>query len=161
MTVFSAPARRSARLSSGFTLIELMITVAIIAILSAMALFAYGGYVARARRADARNQLLQAAQFMQQFYSANDSFSTDRTNHAVAIPTILAQSPADSTPIYTLSFAVGMPTVLSYQLVMTPVTSGPMASDSCGAFTITATGVRGITSGGTPGTPAQRDICWK
>jgi type IV pilus assembly protein PilE len=50
---------------SGFTLIELMIVVAIVAILASIALPSYTSYIARARRADARTQLRQAAQFMQ------------------------------------------------------------------------------------------------
>ena len=158
MTVFSAAARRAPRASSGFTLIELMIVVVIIAILSAMAMYAYTGYVARAQRADARNQLLQAAQFMQRFYSANDSYMTDRTNKPVAgqIPASLNNSPADSTPIYTLS--VPALTALTYTLVMTPVAGGPRANDSCGAFSVTSTGVRGIS---TSTDQTQRDICWK
>lgn len=163
MKSYSAAVKRPARRSSpGFTLIELMIVVAIISILSAMALYAYTGYVARAKRADARSQLLQAAQFMQQFYSANDSFSTDRTGAAVVIPQSLMQSPSDSTAVYTLTQTQNAaPAAPNYILTMSPVSPGPMAADSCGAFTVTSTGIRGIVIGGAAGSSDQRDTCWK
>ena len=57
--------------SAGFTLIELMITLAVIAILTMIALPSYSSYLARAKRADARSQLVQAAQFMQRFKNRN------------------------------------------------------------------------------------------
>jgi type IV pilus assembly protein PilE len=159
----SVAAKRSAwRSARGFTLIELMIVVAIISVLSALAMYAYSGYVARAKRADARNQLLQAAQFMQQFYSANDSFSTDRTGAAVAIPQSLMQSPSGSAAVYVLTQTQNAaPAAPNYTLSMTPVNPGPMAADSCGAFTVTSIGIRGIVVGGAAGSSDQRDICWK
>lgn len=156
---FGASRLSARRSSSGFTLIELMIVVAIIAILSAIAMYAYSGYIARGKRADARNQLMQAAQFMQQFYSANDSFSKDRTGATVVIPASLQQSPSGSTAIYTLSTPTT--TAMTYTLTMTPVSPGSMAADSCGAFTLTSTGIRGILTSAGVGSDSQRDACWK
>jgi type IV pilus assembly protein PilE len=51
--------------SNGFTLIELMITVAIVGILAAVALPSYNQYIQRSHRANARNALIQAAQWME------------------------------------------------------------------------------------------------
>jgi type IV pilus assembly protein PilE len=60
----------------GFTLIELMITVAVIGILSAIALPSYQSYVERSRRADGRAALLRAAQWMERAASVRGQYPT-------------------------------------------------------------------------------------
>jgi type IV pilus assembly protein PilE len=162
MCRYSAKSRKT---SEGFTLIELMITVAIVGILASIALPSYTSYVARARRADARGQLMQAAQYMQRFYAANDSYSTNRAGTAVltVMPLNLRQAPADGTAVYQLNTSIAAAgnyaatvNVSDYTLTMAPVSGGAAASDACGMFTITSTGVRGVASA-----TKTRDECWK
>lgn len=154
------PTHRRAR---GFTLIELMVTLAVLSILLLVALPSYQEYVKRARRAEARAQLLQAAQFMQRFYAANDSFASDRAGGAVAdaMPPVLRRSPADGSAAYALLIPAAGLTSSRFELRMEPLQPGPMASDKCGSFTLTSEGRRGVLVHGAEGDADLVQSCWK
>ena len=71
---------KSRNAQRGFSLIELMIVVAIIAIISAFAYPSYERYVIKTKRSVAHNALLQVADRQQQFFMDNKRFATDITN---------------------------------------------------------------------------------
>lgn len=147
----------------GFTLVEVVITMLIVAILAAVAWPSYASYISRARRADARSQLLQVAQFMQRFYAANDSFLQDRAGNKVfgRIPASLSQSPADTTKIYSLVIPDATLTDSSFEIRMVPVERGLMSNDERATFTLTSAGVRGVLSGTEAANTSLRDKCWR
>lgn len=72
----AAPTGRSGR---GFTLIELMIVVAVVAILTAIALPSYQRYVQKSRRTDAKNAVLDLASREERFFSVNNTYTNDPT----------------------------------------------------------------------------------
>lgn len=109
----------------GFTLIELMITVAIIAIIAAIAYPSYQESVKRTRRAVAKADLMELANFMERKFTENNTYAS------VALPSL-------GTEHYTVSFSSEQPTATTYVIQAAP--TGVQASDSCGTLTISNTG---------------------
>jgi type IV pilus assembly protein PilE len=82
------PSRRSRPFEQeGFTLIELMVTVAIIAILAAIALPSYRNYVTRSKLTDAANNLADLRVKMEQYYQDSRNYGASGTACGVTMPT--------------------------------------------------------------------------
>ena len=124
---------------TGFTLIEVLIEVAIVAILAAIALPSYNEYIRRGHRADARAGLLQAQQWLERAATATGVYPT-------SLPASLTWS-GDGTKRYDIALAAGA-TNAAFTLTATP--KGAQVGDKCGTYTLTHTGLRGangVTSG--------------
>ncbi len=121
----------------GFTLIELMIVVAIVGILTAVALPSYQNYVRDSNRAAAKAILYENAQFMEQFYTENSRYDQDLATNAVAIP--IAQSPRTGAAQYVISLQA----VANATFTLQAVPAGSMVGDACGTLTLANTGLQG------------------
>jgi type IV pilus assembly protein PilE len=134
---------------SGFTLLELVVALAIAGIVAAFALPSYHAQIARGHRADAVAALYRAAQFI-------DSGAPDTD----ALPAGLEQAPQSGTPVYRLSVSRGEEADGGYAIEASPVESGPMRDDSCGTFRLDATGNRTNALPGGASAPANGE-CWR
>ena len=131
-----------ARKARGFTLIELVTVMAIIAILSAIAIPQYFQFIARGHRSEARATLTHAAQWMERWRTERGSYQNPQNlPNPPQLPVSLQTSPASGGAIYNITVAT--PTPATYTLTATPVAPGPMANDGCGNFTLDSTGLRG------------------
>lgn len=136
----------------GFTLIELMIVLAIVGVLAAVALPAYQSYLQRGWRSDARATLLNNAQFMSRYYSQNLRYSDGATPPAApTLPlTTSPQGSSSSSAKYTLS--VTAITDTSYTLTAAP---NGWTDSKCGSLTLDQLGQKGVTLTG-----ADAVDCW-
>jgi len=152
--------------TKGFTLIEVMIVVAIVGILTAIAVPSYTEYVRKGKRADAKVELLKLAQLQESYFVQNLSYASSLTaaqnagglgltgpvtseqgEYAITIPTLIpagcnGRTGAGNTPCtgFTLSATA----------------QGAQISDKCGNFSFSNTGVKGTT-----GTGETTQQCWK
>ncbi len=135
-------ARAHAAQQPGFSLVELLIVLACIAVLVGWAWPNYQQLLQRSQRAQARTALLQAAHWLERAASANGSYPA-----AADVPTSVLQAEGLRYQLSVTSSAQ------SFTLTATP--TGAQVGDACGSFTLTHTGVRSVLKATL--SPAQ---CW-
>jgi type IV pilus assembly protein PilE len=122
------------RTPQGFTLTELLIALACVALLASLAWPSYQSLVLRSQRAQARASLLQAAHWLERATSANGSYPL-----TADVPASVLQMEGQRYKLTVTSSAH------SYTLSATPL--GAQASDTCGTLMLNHLGMRSVQGG--------------
>lgn len=131
------------RTQKGFTLLELMIVVAIVGILTAVAYPSYQDSIIKARRSDAQAALLDLSNFMERTMTERNTY----TPASLALP--FDESPRDAgTVFYNLSLSASSASAFTLQAV--PVAGTGQDNDNCGTLTLSHLGVAS----------AAAESCW-
>lgn len=141
----------------GFTLVELLVVVTILAILASIALPSYREHIRRASRVEAKTALLEDVQFLERNRTVTNKYGTNAADGTVLTAANLpvTQSPKDGAARYTIKFD-GDPTDDTFTLIAVPVAGGPSAGDKCGTFMLNEQGRKTL---GEDATAAVAD-CW-
>ncbi|AKS40637.1 type IV pilin protein [Wenzhouxiangella marina] len=136
--------------AAGFTLIELMVALAILAIVMAIAIPSYSNYVIRTNRTEGKAAIMDAAQALERCYSRFNRYN-DAANCTVVTP-LGGDGIGSETGTYLVT-SVAM-TGTTYTLRATPQGTQATRDTECGNFQITHTGQRSISGTGTV------EDCW-
>jgi type IV pilus assembly protein PilE len=121
--------------SRGFTLIEIMVVVAIVGILAAIAYPSYQEQVRKTRRSAAAGCVVELAQFMERYYT------TKMTYVGAVLPNLTCRN--DTATFYDFQFGEAV-TASTYLIQAVP--KGPQADDKCKKLTLTHAGAKGTSS---------------
>jgi len=126
-------------LPRGFTLIEVLVTLAMVAILAAVALPTYRDHIRKSRRAEAQSFLLAVAARQQQFL-------IDTRGYGATLATVGIATPANVASAYNLALVVPGGTPPTFTLTATPISD--QVHERCGTLGVDQNGSKTATVGG-------------
>jgi type IV pilus assembly protein PilE len=145
----------------GFSLIELLVTLAVLAIVTSVAVGSYRQYVQRAARVDATSALLRVAAAQEKFYAQNGQYAGND---------VLATAPPDGLGIagtergyYDLSIAAAAGGLATGYTATATADSGSSQADddNCQTFTINERGLRTASNSDGDTSAEITDRCWR
>ncbi len=162
---FPASNRRSGTNARGFSLLELVVAVSVVAILAAIAIPSYQSYTLRSHRTDAKTALLDMASLEERFFSTNNSYSQTPSDlgYAGAAPCPCAPFPVGLNGYYQITnlqavaatppAGVNNGTPATYTITASAI--GNQVNDtSCLTFTVNSAGQQTAT-------PNPNGDCWQ
>lgn len=123
--------------AGGFTLIEVMVTVAIVGIIASIAYPSYLSQIRKSRRAEAQATLMSIAGKQQQMILDTRSYANSVSALNLTVPTSVSTN-------YDISLSVGTATVPTFTVLATPL--GGQSADSCGPLSVNQAGVKSPSS---------------
>jgi len=141
------------RTVSGFTLIEVMIVVAIVGILAAIAYPSYQDQVRKSRRGQLKADLTELSQLFERNFTEANRYDQDSAGGAlrdvanVPLAPLFSTSPRTGTAYYTIT----LPTLTASTFTLSAAPTGAQAGDPCGNYTLNQAGTKTATG------PAD---CW-
>lgn len=134
----------------GFTLMELLFTIVVVAVLAALAYPSYLEQLRKSRRADAKSALLACAQMLERFHTQVGHYSAGGDPSVAAACVGTSRHGHYSLPKANVPTSANAPT-----FVIEAVPAATQAVDACGTFTYTQDGTRGVAGGSLPSS-----ACW-
>lgn len=135
----------------GITLLELMIVVAIVAMVGAFAYPSYMDHVVSTKRTAATSMLLRVADRQQQFFMDNKTYTANLTNLGFAAnPLVIddqGQATAAGDPDAVYSVSLGNVTATTYTVTAAPLNGQADRDTKCGSMSLTQAGTRGASGG--------------
>ena len=141
--------RMSSRRPRGFTLIELMVAVAVTAIIATVAVTSYSSFVLKAHRTEAKSALLGLASLEERYLSTNTVYTSSSTalGYSGSWPILVGsgyyqvQQPVLALPVLAVAGTPAIPA--GFTITAIPKPGGQQAGDTaCASFTVTSTGAR-------------------
>lgn len=126
--------------SRGFSLVELMVALVVAGILAAIAIPSYTQYIVRSHRTSAKAVLAETAQFMERYYTTNDTYAG-----AALLTAVVPRNASGAAVRYNVSF-VEDPGADAFVLQAVPANA--QADDDCGTLTLSGTGAQGADASG-------------
>ena len=131
------------RIGSGFTLIELMIAVAIVALLTAVALPAYQEHLNKGKRAEGQAALQRAIQLQERNYTVNATYTTNLSPlYGIAGAVLSGEDPTTGRYTLTAIDTAANCTDLTVCVTVQAVPVAPWSDANCGTLTLNTRGVR-------------------
>jgi type IV pilus assembly protein PilE len=150
--------RRARARDNGFTLVELVVTMVIAAVLAAIAIPAYSNYVRKAHRVEAKNAVLNIASLEERWFSTNNSYTDDPTKlgYVGTAGTAFSVGSAYYTVLVTKVDATSSTTLATYTITAT-AQNDQLKDTPCQSFVVTS---QGVQSSADAASAATTNTCW-